>query len=371
MSTTNTAAPIKIDARLIKRLPAVGDSKAFELNIHLKSEATVTVLWGASGAGKTLALNCLGGFSTPNEGRILINDELFFDGTTGVDLLPRYRRCGYMFQDHALFPHMTVRENLKFAAAAARNNSRLDKHRRMNDLLEAFELNDLASRKPAQLSGGEKQRAALARMLVGDPHLLLLDEPTRGLDARLRQAFYEVLRTTRERSQAPIVLVTHDLEECMQLAEYVCLMEDGRFVQSGPRDQVFARPANLEVARALGIYNLLPAKVSALDPSRDTCTLDVAGSPVQGRYLKGRLIGDQGYLCVRQTEARILPNVGRRAQNEILLGVTGTSPSAQGIKVLLEHNAAATVSEAEYEHLRGEDVLKLEIPASAVYFIEK
>ncbi len=332
---------------------------------------STTVLWGASGAGKTLALNCLGGFSTPNEGRILINDELYFDGATGVNLRPRDRRCGYMFQDHALFPHMTIRDNLKFAVAAARYNSRLDKHRRMNDLLEAFELGELANRKPAQLSGGEKQRAALARMLIGDPHLLLLDEPTRGLDARLRQGFYEVLQTTRERSQAPIVLVTHDLEECMQLAEYVCLMENGRFVQTGPREQVFTRPANIDVARALGIYNLLPAKVSALDPSRDTCTLDVAGSPVQGRYLKGRLIGDQGHLCVRQTETRLLPNIGRREPNEVLLRAIGTNPSAQGIKVLLEHDAAATVSESEYAHLRGEEILKLEIPASAVYFIAK
>ncbi len=365
------SAPVKIDARLLKRLPAVGESEAFELNIHLRSDAAITVLWGASGAGKTLALNCLGGFSTPDEGRILVNDQLYFDGPTRVNLPPRQRRCGYMFQDHALFPHMTVRENLRFAVAVGRGNSRLDKHRRMNDLLEAFELNDLAARKPAQLSGGQKQRAALARMLVGDPQLLLLDEPTRGLDARLRQAFYQVLRTTRERSQAPLVLVTHDLEECMQLGDYVCLMEAGKFVQNGPRDQVFAYPANLEVARALGIYNLFPAKVIALDPSRDTGTLDIAGSPVQGRYLKGHLIGDQGYLCVRQTEARLLPNIGRRELNQILLRTAGIVPSAQGVKVLLEHDSAAIVSEAEYEHLRGEDVLKLEIPPSAVYFLAK
>jgi ABC-type sulfate/molybdate transport systems ATPase subunit len=365
------SGPAKIDARLLKRLPAAGDTDAFELNIHLKSDAAVTVLWGASGAGKTLTLHCLSGFSKPDEGRILVNDELLFDAATAVNLPPSARRCGYIFQEHALFPHMTVRENLKFAAAAARNSSRLNKHRRMIELLEAFELTDLAGRKPAQLSTGEKQRAALARMLVGDPRLLLLDEPTRGLDARLRQAFYAVLRTTRERSQAPIVLVTHDLEECMQLGDFVCLMESGHFVQSGPRELLFARPANADVARTLGIYNLLPAKVTALDPSRDTCVLDVAGSEVQGRYLKGRLIGDQGYLCVRQTEARLLPNLGRREPNQIVLRVAGVSPSAQGTRVLLEHGAAAIVSEAEYALLRGESTLKLDIPSAAVYFIAK
>jgi molybdate transport system ATP-binding protein len=363
--------PVKVDARLQKRLPAVGDTEAFELDVHLKSDSAVTVLWGASGAGKTLALNCLGGFSKPDQGRILVNDQLYFDAAASVNLPPQKRRCGYMFQDHALFPHMTVRENLKFAVASARGISSLNKHRRMNELLECFELNDLAARKPAQLSGGQKQRAALARMLVGDPHLLLLDEPTRGLNARLRQAFYDVLRTTRERSQAPIVLVTHDLEECMQLADFVCLMEAGHFVQTGLRDQVFARPATTEIASALGIYNLLPAKVTALDPSRDTCTLDVVGSEVQSRYLKGRLIGDQGYLCVRQTEAKLLPNLGRKEANQILLRFCGTSPSAQGVRVLLEHGTAATVSEAAYDLLRGEAVLKLEIPASAVYFIAK
>jgi len=363
--------PVKIDARLRKRLAAAGDTAAFELNIHLKSDAAVTVLWGASVAGKTLALNCLSGFAKPDEGRILVNDELFFDAATAVNLRPRARRCGYLFPDHALFPHMTVRENLQFAASAARHSSRLNKHRRMTELLEAFELSDLAACKPAQLCAGEKQRAALARMLVGDPRLLLLDEPTRGLDARLRQAFYAVLRTTRERSPAPIVLVTHDLEECMQLGDFVCLMESGHFVQSGPREQVFAWPANADVARTLGIYNLLPATVAALDPSRDTCLLDVAGSGVQGRYLKGRLIGDQGYLCIRQTEARLLPNLGQRALNQIVLRLQGVIPSAQGVRVLLEHGATAVVSEAQYELLRGENTLKLEVPPPAVYFIAK
>src|SRR5207248_1972861 len=140
-----------------------------------------------------------------------------------------------------LFPHMTIRDNLRFAASAAApgKSGRLNRHCRINELLEAFELSELAARKPSQLSGGQKQRAALARVLVGDPRILLFDEPTRGLDARLRQAFYDVLRKTRERLPLPLVLVTHDLEECFELADSVYLMDHGRFLQSGSRELVF------------------------------------------------------------------------------------------------------------------------------------
>jgi molybdate transport system ATP-binding protein len=362
---------MNIDARLIKRLPAAADSEAFELNVHLKSDAAITVLLGSSGAGKTLTLHCLGGFTRPDEGRILINDALYFDAAAQVHLPPRQRRCGYIFQDHALFPHMTVRQNLRFAAAAARGNSGLDRHRRIAELLEAFELTELAGRKPAQLSGGQKQRAALARTLVSEPRLLLLDEPTRGLDARLRQAFYEVLRKTRERLQAPIVLVTHDLEECMELADYVCLIEGGRFTQCGPKQEVFARPASVEIARALGIYNVMPASVEGLDPGRDSCWLEVFGHKLEGPYLPGRLIGDQGYVCIRQVETRVLPDNGRVAPNQLTLRVVSARPSAQGMRIVFEHEVAALVSEDEFAQLRGSERLKLEVPPSAVYFIEK
>ena len=348
---------MKVDARMVKRL-----SVAFELNVDLKSDAAVTVLLGPSGAGKTLALSCLGGFAKPDEGRILIDDQLYFDAATGVHLSPQKRRCGYIFQDHALFPHMTVMENLRFGA----KQTRLNKRRQITDLLEAFELGELADRKPAQLSGGQKQRAALARTLVSEPRLLLLDEPTRGLDLRLRQAFYAVLKTTRERLQAPIVLVTHDLDECLQVADYVFLMEAGRFTQCGPREQLFACPANLDVARSLGIYNLLPAMIISLDPGRNTSRLEVLGEKIEGPYFKGHLIGDHGYLCIRQTETRVSAKNG-----QITLAVQSVSPSMRGVRIGFEYNVAAEMSETEFDGVRGLEQLRVEIPSSAVYFLAK
>lgn len=362
---------MSIDARLIKRFSAGAESEAFELNIHLRAGLGVTVLLGPSGAGKTLTLNCLAGFARPDEGRILVNDELYFDAATRVHLPPRRRRCGYIFQDHALFPHMSVRDNLRFAASAAApdKSGRLNRHRRINDLLEAFELSELAARKPAQLSGGQKQRAALARVLVGEPRILLFDEPTRGLDARLRQAFYDELRKTRERLRVPLVLVTHDLEECFELADSVCLMDRGQFVQSGSRELVFQRPANTDVARSVGVYNIIPAEIAALDPAQNTSRLHVLNAEIDGPYLPGHLIGDRGFLCIRQFEIKVLPVRAQAGRNQLMLRVVSSSPSSHGVRLAFENDVFATVSETEYEQLRGNDCLRLEIPTSAVYFI--
>ncbi len=361
----------RVDARLIKRLPAARDWQAFELNVQFSAGAGITAVTGPSGAGKTLLLDCLAGFARPDEGRILVQDQLFFDAATQVHLEPQQRRCGYIFQDHALFPHMTVRENLRFAASSAKRvkGRGLNRHRRVNELLEAFELGELAARKPAQLSGGQKQRAALARILVSEPTLLLLDEPTRGLDARLREAFYDVLRETQQRLHAPIVLVTHDLEECFELADCVYLLDRGRVLQSGDKEAVFSRPATLDIARSLGLYNIVPAAIASLDPGRHTSRIAVLGHEIEGPYLPGRLIGDHGFLVLRQSEVRVRAPGTSAAGDAITLRVVDAALSARGVRMALEHGFVATVSESEYEQLRGSDRVEVGIPGSAVYFI--
>ncbi len=361
-----------IDARLLKRLPPASGSRPFELNIHLRASTGITVLFGPSGAGKSLTLNCLAGFARPDEGRILVNDQLYFDAAAGVHLPPQRRRCAYIFQDHALFPHMTVRENLRFAAAASPEKTRgFNRRRRVNELLEAFELIDFANRLPSQLSGGQKQRAALARILVTEPRVLLLDEPTRGLDARLRASFYELLKQTRDRLEVPIVLVTHDLEECFELADEVCIIDNGVFLQTGSRDSVFSRPASSDIARSLAIYNLAPAEIEFLDPGQNASRLRVFGQEIDGPYLPGHLLGDRGFLCVRQAEVTVcMPQNGSRS-NHIVLAVLRAINSAAGVRLEFEHDFSAVVPEAAYRQLRGNQWLALQFPATAVHFMGK
>src|SRR5580700_787798 len=184
-----------IQARIRKQYAAGPDSAGFSLDLEFEAGKGITVLFGPSGAGKTLTLDCIAGFVRPDEGRILLDDEILFDGAAGVHVPPRARHCGYVFQNYALFPHMTLRKNLEFAAERI---PRLERYRKVNEILEKFHLLDVSGRRPHELSGGQKQRCSIARALIGSTRLLLLDEPARGLDTPLRTELYSILRQVRQ-----------------------------------------------------------------------------------------------------------------------------------------------------------------------------
>lgn len=367
------ASAVSIDARIKKTYPATKDSPAFVLDLHLQAGNGVTALLGPSGAGKTLTLNCVAGFAKPDEGRILVRDELYFDAATRVNVVPDRRKCGYIFQDHALFPHMTVRENLRFAADSARRRSKVQRHRRVQELLEEFELADLDARRPHELSGGQRQRAAIARALAADPQVLLLDEPTRGLDYRLRQSFYEYLRKAKAVLDSPVLMVTHDAEECFELADAVFLIDEGQCQQSGAISEVFEEPASVELARSLGLYTLLAAEIVALDPGRDTSRVRVLSHELEGPYLPGHLLGDRGWLCVRRHEVRLVSTNDRAAPNVMRLKPLGVAKSPRGMRVQFDGDSSGgfsvDLSEAEYEDLRGGRDFAVYVPPMAITFL--
>src|SRR5215470_4919153 len=224
-----------IQARIRKTFPPQPESAGFSLDLEFSAAAGVTVLFGPSGAGKTLVLDSIAGFVRPDEGRILLDDEILFDGATGVCLPPQARNCGCVFQNYALFPDMTLRQNLEFAVE---RRPRLERHRRVNEMLEKFRLVDRAGRRPHEVSGGQRQRCSIARALIGAPKLLLLDEPAQGLDAPLRAEFYEVLRQVRADFKTPVLLVTHDLHECFELGDDMQILRESRIVQSGTTTKV-------------------------------------------------------------------------------------------------------------------------------------
>lgn len=294
-----------------KRFPPSRSAPGFELDVRFGCDAGVTVLFGASGSGKTLTLEALAGFLRPDRGRILLNDEILFDGESGVCLPPQRRGIGYVFQNDALFPHMTIEQNLAFGIARLPS---LERHRRARAMLERFGLGALATRRPHELSGGQKQRASIARALVTEPRLLLLDEPVRGFDYPLRQDFYEILRDVRQTYRIPILLVTHDMKEGFELAAQMAVYEAGRIVQTGAPEEIFLRPRSPSVARLFGIANVFSGTIEELDPMADSTRIRTDLFPVTVPYLPGRLKGDRVSFCIPQEHVQLI--AGGSAESE-------------------------------------------------------
>jgi molybdate transport system ATP-binding protein len=352
-----------IRARIRKHFPAGPESAGFALDVEFQAEKGITVLFGPSGAGKTLTLDCIAGFVRPDEGRILLDDEILFDGGTGVHLAPQARHCGYVFQNYALFPHMTLRKNLEFAAERI---PRLERHRKINEILEKFHLLDVSGRRPHELSGGQKQRCSIARALIREPRLLLLDEPARGLDAPLRAELYSILRQVRAEFGIPVLLVTHDLEECFELGDEMIVLREGRVVQSGPPRKVFEQPANVDIARLLGLFNLLPVEIRGLDPGRNTSRLRYEDFELTGPYFPGRLIGDHAWLCIRPDQLSAKPRNGRAGFNEIPAALVRVVDKPERLRLEFAGEIVVEVERRQFENCSNVKDWVIEFPQSGL-----
>ena len=353
-----------IEARITKRFPPGPDSAAFSLEIDFQGGPGITVLFGPSGAGKTLALDCIAGFTRPEQGRILLDDQILFDAASGVNLRPQQRNCGYVFQNYALFPHMTLRQNLVFAAE---RHPRLERHRRVTEMLDRFHLSEVSGRRPHEVSGGQKQRCSIARALIGSPRLLLLDEPARGLDAPLRIELYALLRKVRSEYAVPILLVTHDLEECFELAEQMLIIREGHVVQSGSPRKILEQPASAEVARLLGISNLFEAEIAGLDPGCNTSRLRLNDYELVGTYFPGRMLGDRVWICARAEElSAAVHNGSKPGMNQIPAKLLRVSEKPQSVRLEFSGEISVEMSRQEFERQKDNKEWLVEFPPAAL-----
>ncbi len=216
-----------------KKLKAADGEMQLQLDCKIE-KGQVLALYGESGAGKTSILRMLAGLMSPEKGHIEVNGEIWLDSNSGIDLKPQKRKTGFVFQDYALFPNMTVRQNLEFA---------LDKHQEkniVNDLIEIIELGDLQHRKPETLSGGQKQRTALARALVRRPQLLLLDEPLSALDYAMRSKLQDHILQVHRQFNLTTILVSHEVSEVFKMADYVLELELGKVIRQGTPSSIFS-----------------------------------------------------------------------------------------------------------------------------------
>jgi molybdate transport system ATP-binding protein len=314
----------EVVAQFTKRFPAGPLIRADDLRISC-GRPSITVLFGASGSGKTTILRCLAGLERPDSGTIQWGEEVWFDHARSVYLPPQPRNIGLLSQEHSLFPHLTVAQNIGYGLRACPPPQRTE---RVAELLRLLGLAGLEGRLPRELSGGQQQRVALARAVVRRPRLLLLDEPLSALDSPTRVRLRGELRKVLIRLGIPTVLVTHDRTEALALGDDLVVMDDGAIVQRGPVQQVFSRPASLAVACIVAVETVQPARI--LNEAAGLIIVAVGGVKLatvpQGLPDAAREV----FVCIRAEDVILLKGEERNSSPRNRLAATVQSVIREG-----------------------------------------
>ena len=343
-----------------------GASIAAEL--RLPAGFSVTTLFGPSGCGKTTVLRCLAGLEHPNDGVITAAGRVWFDASRRICLSPQQRDIGFLFQEYALFPHLTVADNICFGL---RDRSRKLRDQQLAEMLQMFDLSGLEHRRPHQISGGQQQRVALARVLVRRPKLLLLDEPLSALDATLREQLRSELRRQLSHFQIPVVVVTHDRIEAIALSDQIVVMESGRVLQRGSVQQVMTRPNDLAVARIVGVETVAIGKVLGVDNGLATVqvgTTRLLAVPPAGN---ARMV----HVCIRGEDVAIQrgspgESSVRNHLDGTILSLVPEGPLVRiGLDVGFELTALVTRPACEELQLQVGDRVTANLKAPAIHLI--
>jgi molybdate transport system ATP-binding protein len=335
-----------IRVRLGKKIPP-----AFSLDIDFEIDG-VTALYGPAGAGKTLILELLAGIARADSGRILRDDVLLFDAEARVDVPLRRRACGYLPARNALFPHMTVRQNLAFAAGGGR----LERHRKIAEFLERYELSEAAARRPDELDASQRTRASVAQALIAAPKMLLLDEPDWA---------EPLFRQVRGEFAGPVLLATRDLDRCTALADRILVLDAGRILRRGTPREVLENPESVGVARLLGIPNLFECTIAGLDPGRNSSKLESGSFQVTGPYLPGHFRGDRVWIAIRPERVRVRGGAAAGG-NAVAVKLVRTSHRAESVRLEFAGGIFADLSPEEYARQKDNKDWQAELPADAL-----
>jgi molybdate transport system ATP-binding protein len=335
--------------RIGKKVP-----QGLSLDVEFAIGPGVTALYGPSGSGKTLLLKGIAGLATPDSGRILVDDAIVFDAAARVNLPARSRRCGFIFQRGALFPHLTLRQNLAFAA---QRFARLDRHRRIAESLEAFQLGAAAELRPAAAGPAERLRCAVARALIGEPRLLLAD------DAAIGEA---LLLSIRETFKNPILLATREMDLCCSAASQLLLLEAGRVVRTGPSREVLDQPQSLEAARLLGIANIFQGTIAALDPGRNSSRVELDGFALSAPYIPGHFRGDRVWIAIRAEALRVHAGDVAARINFVPAKLARVSERTRSVLLEFAGGISAEVSREQFAREKDNKEWQVEFPPESL-----
>jgi molybdate transport system ATP-binding protein len=331
---------------------------------------SVTAVFGPSGCGKTTLMRCLAGLERPQQGTITFGSEVWLDSNQGIHRSPAERNVGLLFQDYALFPHLTVEQNISYGL---RRQQAPERQRMVRELLDRFELSGLARAYPRQISGGQQQRVALARTLARRPTLLLLDEPLSALDFMLREQMRSELRQLLIDLAIPTFLVTHDRHEVMTMADHLIVMDEGHVLQSCEVQEAFARPIDARVARMVGVEIMHEGRV--VERSNETTTVVVGNATLTS--MTNRIDDGNVLICIRAENIEIAPATKTLDDRPNCFAATILRVVADGGIVRLELNCGFVVSAIVPHYvvrslnLEVGNVVTVHIPEGAVHLIPR
>jgi molybdate transport system ATP-binding protein len=256
----------------IKKQFASNGHAGFALDANFAANQGITVLFGASGSGKTTTLRSIAGMVTPDAGRISLGDSVYFDSSARINLAMQKRRVGFVFQDYLLFPHLTAAENVAYGIKAESERAR---RQHAEEMLRLVGVDYAAGRRPDQLSCGEQQRVALARALGSNPAILLLDEPLSAVDVTTRSRLLEEMVEVQRKTGIPFLYVTHSPADAVRIGDHLLLMAEGRIVQQGKPLEVFNAPLNVPAARVVGTENILMGRMASHQPEEGISIVDL------------------------------------------------------------------------------------------------
>ena len=231
---------------------------AFDLDVHIEAGEERLGLLGASGCGKSLTMRCIAGVETPDEGRIVVNDRVFFDSERGINLSPQERKTAYLFQNYQLFPNLSVEQNVQ--AGMPKTLSKQERHEAAISALSIFSMEKFAQRYPGRLSGGQQQRVALARMIAARPGIFMFDEPFSALDSYLKSSLEQTLLDMLDLVKTTVLYVSHDIDESFRFCDRICVISDGHVAEIGPTKQIVGDPRTLAAVKLSGCKNISAAR---------------------------------------------------------------------------------------------------------------
>lgn len=347
------------------------NSNEFVLNAEFKCGNEMIVLFGPSGAGKTLTLECIAGLEVPDKGYINVNGITYFDSEKSINISPQKRNVGYLFQNFALFPHLTVEENIIFGLRSGNNTKE-----KMQEMLDVFEIHGLEKRYPSQLSGGQRQRVALARALITRPKILLLDEPFSSLDYIVRMRLRRDLKKIQKIIKIPIILITHNPVEAYTMADTIIVYKPGGIEQIAPPKEIFSKPINENVAKLVGMNNIFKGKI--LDIINDEVMIQ-SHKKIIALRMGSLQIGEKVTWCIRPDQVMVVREdrpLGKAVASNIFSGRI-TEIISNGATYLLyidgDFNLEIEMPSHAFERLdiKQGQIIRVSLKKSAIHIIKE